>query len=185
MQQAPIVTLILGLITAIITAITLIATKENKVSESRQSWINGQRADVVAAVATVQGFYAAPDTEGRARWLAEFHAARTRIALRERPGGEEWHEVPATLDRIGSMLATRRINHVALSEATTVIESAARAPLKRHWERVKAGERGFRIFKTVFQACLGFLAAVGVFLVFQSSRAAPLSRERPFIPVKR
>lgn len=164
MQQAPIVTLILGLITAIITAITLIATKENKVSESRQSWINGQRADVVAAVATAQGFYAAPDTEGRARWLAEFHAA---------------------LDRIGPMLATRRINHVVLSEATTVIESAARVPLKRHGERVRAGERGFRIFKAVFQACLGFLAAVGVFLVFQSSRAAPPCRKRPVIAVKR
>ncbi len=41
MQQAPIVTLILGLVTAIITAVTLIATKENKISEFRQSWIYG------------------------------------------------------------------------------------------------------------------------------------------------
>ncbi|SUJ14425.1 Uncharacterised protein [Sphingomonas paucimobilis] len=56
MQQAPIVTLILGLVTAIITAVTLIATKENKISEFRQSWIDGQRADLAAAIAAAQGF---------------------------------------------------------------------------------------------------------------------------------
>ena len=67
MQQAPIVTLILGLVTAIITAVTLIATKENKISEFRQSWIDGQRADLAAAIAAAQGFCATLEAEERGR----------------------------------------------------------------------------------------------------------------------
>jgi len=185
MQQAPIVTLILGLVTAIITAVTLIATKENKISEFRQSWIDGQRADLAAAIAAAQGFCATLEAEERGRWLAEFHAARTRIALRERPGGEEWREVLAALDRIGAMLAARRIERAVLREATAVIESAGRVPLKRHWERVKAGERGFQIFKAVFQACLGFLAAVGVFVALNTSRTVPPTPGQQALPMKR
>ncbi len=72
-----------------------------------------------------------------------------------------------------------------LREATAVIESAGRVPLKRHWERVKAGERGFQIFQAVFQACLGFLAAVGVFVAFNTSRTVPPTHGQQALPMKR
>ncbi len=80
----PIGVVIAATIAGLISVVTLIVSKENKISENRQAWIDAQRADVADVIAAATQLEVA-SRDDRAKLLAEFDRAFTRIKLRDNP----------------------------------------------------------------------------------------------------
>lgn len=167
---ATLVTLVLGMITSVVASVTLIVTKENRISEFRQAWIDGQRADLAVAIATANAYFHIRDIERKAVCLNEFFAARTRIALRDKPVGGEWTKTLIALDKLGKILTAGVPNAFDIMQATSIVTDESRMPLKVHWETVKSGEPFYRRFKYVFTWALAALAAGTLCLLVLGTR---------------
>jgi len=143
-------TFVLGVVTSVVASVTLITSKENKISEFRQAWIDGQRADLASAVAAANSYFQIRDAEKKAVCLAEFFASRTRVALRDKPDGAEWTKTLIALDKLGNIMASGVPNALEIRQATAIVTEESRIPLKAHWETVKSGEPFYRRFKRTF-----------------------------------
>jgi len=177
---ATLATFVLGLITSVVASVTLIVTKENRISEFRQSWIDSQRADLAVAVATANAHFHIRDVERRANSLNEFFAARTRIALRDKPKHPEWTKTLVALDKLGKIMAAGVPNSFETLQATNIVTDESRIPLKLHWETVKSGEPFYRWFKFAFVLALGVLAfGTAGLLAFGRSPTASVDKKAP------
>lgn len=79
----------IGVITAagiagLFSLVTLIISKENKVTEFRQAWIDAQRNDLADLVAAATALIASP-LDNRAENLATFDRCHAKILLRDNP----------------------------------------------------------------------------------------------------
>ena len=155
---ATLVTFVLGLITSVVASVTLIVTKENRISEFRQAWIDSQRADLAVAIATANAYFHTRDVERRATSVNEFFAARARIALRDKPERPEWTKTLVALDKLAKIMTAGVPNPFEILQATNIVTDESRIPLKLHWETVKSGEQFYRRFKCAFVVALGVLA---------------------------
>lgn len=175
---ATLVTFVLGVITSVIASVTLITTKENRISEFRQAWIDAQRADLAVAVATANSYFHIRDAEKRAICINEFFAARTRIALRDKPQGAEWTKALLALDKLGKVMISGVPNAFDTMQATAIVTTESRIPLKLHWETVKAGEPFYRRFKRTFVWALVplVLGTASALLLWQPSQGADEKR---------
>ncbi|MES3150931.1 hypothetical protein [Sphingomonas faeni] len=162
---ATLVTLVVGVITSAIASVTLITTKENRISEFRQAWIDNQRADLAIAIATANSYFHIRDVERRAVCLNDFFAARTRIALRDKPQDSEWTKTLVALDKLGKIMMGGVPNTFELLQATAFVTNESRVPLKMHWQTVKSGERFYRCFKVTFVAALS-VSTIGIIGLF-------------------
>jgi len=158
----PLVTLIIGVITSIIASVTLIAGKENKISEFRQAWVDAQRSDLATATAAAYTYHSYNDPDKRAACKAEFMSSATRVSLREKPDGREWIEVLTSLSALQSMIESGNFDSTIFTNAAQVISTKSRVPLKRHWITVKKGEKGYVTFKNAF---IGALAAICIIIL--------------------
>jgi len=175
---ATLVTLVLGVITSVIASVTLIVTKENRISEFRQAWIDGQRADLAVAIATANAYFHIRDVERKAACINEFFAARTRIALRDKPVGGEWTKTLIALDKLGKILTAGVPNAFDILQATSIVTGESRMPLKMHWETVKSGEPFYRRFKCGVVCVLATLAAATLFLLVLGTRLTQKADEK-------
>lgn len=160
-------TFVLGVVTSVVASVTLITSKENKISEFRQAWIDGQRADLAIAVAAANSYFHIRDAEKKAVCIAEFYAARTRVALRDKPHAAEWTKTLIALDKLGKVMASGVPNTLEILQATAIVTEQSRIPLKAHWETVKSGEPFYRRFKRTFvSAMVALVVGTVVVLAF-------------------
>lgn len=150
-------TVTIAVLTAILTGLSLIVTKENKISEFRQDWINSQRADLATAIAAAWAYRDETNPEKRVGHLFDFDAAHARIELRENPDKNEWTNARAALDRLRAEIAPGPATD-PLQGLRAEILGASCWPLKRNWTVVKSGEVFFKAFKWGFVAFLGVIA---------------------------
>lgn len=166
---APIATVVAALITSLIAFINLTLSKEQKTSDFRQAWIDGLRGDLAVffssarALCRVMQEVRSPhssdedvlnfrfSTEQVGKMRFEGAEALYRIKLRLNPNEDEHAELNRLLD-----LATSTQNQINIekgrdySDALTAIENASSYSqdiLKSEWERVKRGEKSFRVTK--------------------------------------
>jgi hypothetical protein len=170
-------TIIAAAIAAFISLVGLIITKESKVSEFRQSWIDALRADIATLIAHSYAGHATwseSTSTDTAKWLdarghvLSLNEAWARIKLRLNPkeksstallkvlkehedlwakageGAPDWNDLIAVTDKI--------------LDATQVV-------LKEEWQRVKHGERVYR----VATVSAGLLVILGLFLLLKPS----------------
>lgn len=162
MTATVIVSFIIGVLGAIFTGFSLIATKENKVSDNRQDWINDQREDIAAALAAAYASQRSSDPADRLERFHAFDEAQGRIELRENPDRPEWSQVRTSLDNIRGLLVGGSATADAITAERTLILDHARPELKKNWEIVKSGETFFVVFKRVF---VGWLLVLGMSLI--------------------
>jgi hypothetical protein len=180
----PTYTLIAAAITASVAAVVAltvaILSKEAKVSEFRQEWINKLRDEIAELVATMEmmryalsarAMFAVEATDKdrllhmQEKYGADFTKARAlahKIALRLRPG-EADQLVHACRAITGSPWDGN--DQMTFNLAQSILD-AAKPVLKAEWERVKRGEEAFVALKAyalrVSQATLAVAVVAGL-----------------------
>ncbi|SEM40837.1 hypothetical protein SAMN05192583_0084 [Sphingomonas gellani] len=135
----------------------LVVVRGTKVSEFRQKWIDDQRGDIAVVISESSKLAGtSPVSVGS---MSAFDLASARIKLREKPPqtgvrwlirkitfrsvGPEWALPIAVIDDIrGIVLGTSSNN---LGDQQNELIRLARIKLKGEWERVRAGEIGYKL----------------------------------------
>jgi hypothetical protein len=168
-------TIVAAIIAAGISLLGLIISKENKVSEFRQAWIDSLRAEIAAVIAhahSVHGACLAKFPDNSVLWqnvredFVELNEAWAKIKLRLN-SKEEWsraviraleeHEGLFPDDGTAPDFSKLKLADGKLLESTQTV-------LKEEWRRVKRGEFFYRA-ATVFA---GLMVVAGVCLLFSS-----------------
>ncbi|MGA3053942.1 MAG: hypothetical protein ABSD63_07025 [Candidatus Korobacteraceae bacterium] len=149
----------------------LLISKEQKVSEFRQTWIDALRADIAALVAhayQIHAFLSGPGpVDYTDFWNAtrddyiELNQASTRIKLRINRNECDSRMILQSMKEMEVLFSgpPSDLHKRSLMELNKIVEALERdAPplLKKEWERVKSGEPIYRLAK--WMALFTFLA---------------------------
>jgi hypothetical protein len=153
-------TIIAAAIAAFISLVGLIITKESKISEFRQAWIDALRADIATIITqshAVSGAWdEAASSSDTAKWLdvqahvVSLNEAWVRIKLRLNPREKSSIALLEALKEHEKLYDAAREpggsvpDFKALFTVTDKISKATQVVLKEEWERVKRGERFYR-----------------------------------------
>jgi len=135
-------TIIASAIAAAITLTGLIVTKESKISEFRQAWIDGLRVDLAAYIAAsyvIQGKHVA-NVEALTSRMSELDA---RIRLRFKHDDPETKELLRSMNELEELLRSAP-DDKTFQQGTERLREAGQRLLKNEWERVKQGEEVYR-----------------------------------------
>ncbi len=142
-------------ITGFIAFVGMLISKENKTSEFRQAWIDGLREDVVILIGAWKGYLDSKNTASKLGCGSEklkfensleLKKSANRIKLRLN-ADEEKRTVP---ERELYLIMEEILNNQAIrteDETMNDLSNKASLVLKEEWEKVKAGEKWFKIIK--------------------------------------
>jgi len=166
-------TVLAAMIAAAITFLAAVFTKESKVSEFRQQWIDALRDDISELISVL--LYLAHEYEQLSKSANKSHAPlvlerikpemmtiqriHARIELRLNP---EEHD--KLLDTLGNFVKLRELSAKSESDQTAAIRKVineAQKVLKAEWRVVKGGETTYRWVKR-----LSFFALVAAIVLF-------------------
>jgi hypothetical protein len=162
MPAAALISLIVGVLATIMAGFTLISTKENKVSDHRQAWIDAMRDDIAEALATAFAAERETDKKEKVKFLKSFDECHARIEMREHTSLKKWPKVRAALASVRGYINGEAGPYMSLKAYKEVILEQSRSQLKDNWEIVKKGEPFFQVFKWTF---VGWLAVLGLTLL--------------------
>jgi hypothetical protein len=174
---------IAALITGLVALLGLIISKESKVSEFRQQWIDSLREDVSTLLSHVEGIRGAsvvkmylhetlaslwaeckPDMMGLKK-----KSATIRLRLNPHEAREEERkangQILDALQQYKDLFDSRDPNFMQLDGINEQLITATQIVLKENWNRVRRGERVYRITRWI--AGLVLVAAV-IYLLFHT-----------------
>lgn len=189
------VSIVVVIITAIVSFIGLIISKENKTSEFRQAWIDELRKDISDYIAlTLQhAFYYSSvrsSNQGQARELINKHFSEeshnvesiyTRIFLRLNHTGEHKEILEVLQNSFKTYVETINKDNLSstLSNYNAELRSKTVELLKTEWEKVKEGEPIFSETKEYIPILLGIIFSIlilvigfALFKVYQYGKAS-------------
>jgi hypothetical protein len=162
-------TIIGAVIAAVISLLGLIISKENKVSEFRQAWIDALRAEIAAVITHSYAIHAAHEdaepSDETATWedirpdFVNLNEAWAKIKLRLNPKEKPSIALLEVLDEHKSLFSTARATGDTAPDLDKLISLSARlldctqVVLKQEWRRVRRGELVYR-GATIFAALL-------------------------------
>jgi chromosome segregation ATPase len=169
--------MLVALVAGAFSLLGLVVSKENKVSEFRQEWIDALREDIAEFVAQSQEIHVelVEYISERVKDYSE-HLQRTRdsrIALNKAATRTKLRLNQAEIDNEPLMKAMKRLQDLLedpdrnvesfrgkFGPVSVEVEKNAAMVLAREWKRVKEGERGYRRAKVLaYTALLTSLAA--------------------------
>jgi hypothetical protein len=164
--------IVAAIIAGTIALLGLIISKEQKVSEFRQQWIDALREDIAAVIryghcmcrhtlAAQTGLPLAADSVRED--FAGITEAAARIRLRLNPREKESSTLLAALEK-HLIMVRRESNAEIVSSVTDNLITAANLVLKQEWGRVRAGER---VYRTARWAALLVIVALVVALLYR------------------
>lgn len=154
----PTATVVAAAIGAFVALMVVIITKEQKVSEFRQAWIDGLRAEIAEAIAAASALSIAlqePDKYEGEQTLgpwSRFSVATHRVQLRLNLKEDLHHDLQDCVRRAHNLVRDAQMDPASydppkwLALNDEVVEVSQKL-LKDEWERVKTGEPIFRIAK--------------------------------------
>ena len=143
------VPIIAAFIAAVGAILGLVITKENKVSEFRQEWINDLRSDVATLLASLLmarhlfGLHG-PNAHAQREWqehLVKADTALAMIRLRLNAGEEESQALLAVLADVVIFSEGDEFPIAETRALETRLLVATRTILKTEWDRVRLGEK--------------------------------------------
>lgn len=173
-----------AIITAAISLIGLIVSKEQKVSDFRQAWIDGLRSEITSYLTSLNAVVDAAslpykDQAEKVKALAPLYAALNNanfsITLRLNPHEEGSKALLACMVEFEEMASheddlTRQ--NLKRIEVDFLLKS--KRILKEEWRRVKRGEPTFRLTKTMLFVVL--IAGIGL-IAYQYNTFLPVPSE--------
>lgn len=177
-------TIIAAAIAAFISLVGLIISKESKVSEFRQEWINALRAEVSLVIththAIHQAFDAVADTPDKPlAWgdirtdYVNFDEAAAKIRLRLNPTEKPSIALLEVLEEYENLLykSVGDPDFNKLMSVSTKLLGAAQVVLKQEWRRVKLGEPVYRMTEVL----AGLVLIAVLVMVFKPSTVLRLT----------
>jgi len=178
-----------ALLTAVISLLGLVISKEQKVSDLRQAWIDALRTDLSKLIARANGLHGglmAATISPDERWklmredfvgINEAAAAiRLRLNASEPPS-------KAVLDKIDEIDEAFRVGGVPKVEHLNTLENELVAlsalVLKAEWERVRDGEPIFRAAKAAAAILSVALVLAAATMVVQTMSVRPPANQVP------
>jgi hypothetical protein len=171
-------TIVAAAIAAFISVVGLIISKENKVSEFRQEWINALRAEVSLVITHTQAIHQAFDAvadipDKPLTWeeirtdYVNFDEAAAKIRLRLNPAEKPSIALLQVLGEYENLLykSVGEPDFNKLMSVSTKLLGAAQVVLQQEWRRVKLGEPVYR--RTQVVAALVLTAVLA--MVFKPS----------------
>jgi len=160
-------TLVASLLAGGFVIVGLVISKESKVSEFRQQWIDGLRADVSSLIAAASAIQVRPMETSHFRDLTmQLKEFECRIALRFKKGDPEGE---ALLFLVGNVVlqAIRFEGTPGVENRLDNLKEAARELLKNEWERVKKGEPNYIKTLRITRSIVWTLLVVsGIWILF-------------------
>jgi hypothetical protein len=150
-------TILAALFTSSLALLGLTVGKDSKVSEFRQQWIDGLRADVSEFLASVQHVFGfrvvekykenAPKVSADEQYKAmqRTNELSSRIRLRLDPEKPLSKKLTAEMKRLRDIAHDSDLLETNLLLQAHVVEECTSALLDEAWERVKKGERKYRV----------------------------------------
>ncbi len=159
LASQPLATLTAAFIGAFVALMTIIITKEQKVSEFRQAWINAFRDDLADAISsastlTVIVQRSMPDnTPDMYREWARFTAALARIELRLNLSEETHRKLEEYIRKAEELMREMELSPESYHPSEWIelqieVVAVSQKLLKIEWNRVKSGERYYRFAKS-------------------------------------
>lgn len=171
MEQLPQSAIIAAIIAGVISLFSLIISKENKISEFRQEWVNSLRNELATLIACVDAvnFHLSlekstqEDLSSAKKTLREMHEAKAKILLRINPKENLSIDTIAAIDNLlANIHKTKQSELPQLKSDTDALIAASQKLLKFEWDRVKRGER---IFFVITCASIIFVAVTTVMFI--------------------
>jgi hypothetical protein len=173
------VPLAVAFVAALASVLGLIISKESKVSEFRQAWIDGLRNDIAELIGHAAALQAVKlmDVEDNDRLslsLAHFlgvNELASKIRLRLNPQKESHLPVLKALEKHESCFSkpVESFDYAGIEKAEERLVSQGQILLKAVWEEVKAGELTYRISFACFVILSITLSVALVALMFAHS----------------
>ena len=142
---------IAAIITGLISLLGLIISKEQKISEFRQEWINALRSEISSLISHANAIHGGLVTKQlwdnmKSDYLG-INEATANIRLRLNVTEVESKKVLDKLEELEKQFTPpgRTPNHEELNKLQNEITDEARILLKNEWIRVKKGENIYRI----------------------------------------
>lgn len=182
---AAVATIVAALIAGAISFVNLTLTKEQKVSDFRQAWIDGLRNDLAMFFAAIRSFARASQETSLAQKSTDSRLAITqekvselryqvaearcriqlRLNLKEKEHQELLRLMQCALDKQQEVIRGQGTTEDTL-RAVEVAASFAPEVLKLEWERVKQGELAFRIARNWIAPAVVILSIVFVVMLW-------------------
>jgi hypothetical protein len=151
--------IVAAIIAGIIALLGLIISKEQKVSEFRQQWIDALREDVAAVIRYGHSMLRSSrewkenSPEGESHYREDFAGvtgAAARIRLRLNPKEKESIALlNAIVKHKRAIESVKGLDFDAVSAAANDVVDAAQGVLKQEWRRVRSGELVYRMARWV------------------------------------
>jgi hypothetical protein len=149
-----------AIIAGVIALLSLIISKEQKVSEFRQQWVDALREDIAAVIAhshTIQGIARSrPESDQESYWKTvhpDFSAlivASARVRLRLNRSEAKHNALLRAVNELQSVSKTGEIPEPeVLNNFTNKLVVAAQIVLKTEWNRVRRGELVYQVTSAV------------------------------------
>jgi len=165
-----------ALIAGLVSLLGLIISKEQKVSEFRQAWIDALRVEISALIAhanAIHGAGAADFQSASEVWkvvrpdFVGINEASAQIRLRLNPKEKEAIAILNKIEELEQLLAPgQQMDYSRINEVEKDLVAVAQVLLKQEWHRVQDGERIYRIARfaalSVSTACVLALLALAI-----------------------
>lgn len=158
-------------IAGVVSLLGLIVSKEQKISDFRQAWIDALRLELATVITHAISLHGLSTTEpkdasdiwDKARGdFIEINKAITAIRLRLNPDESECGAILSQLSKLEEALVVFPISQEEINKIEATIIQHSRTLLKSEWGRVKKGERVYKIARLL----AAFIVLIGSALVF-------------------
>lgn len=176
---APLATVIAALLAATIGFLGIVLTKETKVSEFRQSWIDSLRDEISEMVANLlltlkyieRYGEQAIEKEAYQASILKANMALYSVRLRLNPKEPASQDMLATLDEIEEFSVETEFPPSRVHDLERQLIQQSKVVLKNEWDRVQKGETTYQITKWSF---VTLAVALGIFGIALFTQASPL-----------
>jgi hypothetical protein len=157
-----------ALIAGLVSLLGLIISKEQKISEFRQAWIDGLRENIALVITHLEAIrgamYAAqpgkPPWQDRKEHFVAINQAITCVRLRLNPDEDSSQKLLESLTELETIAQAGDIaTSTLVGPAVDKLTNRCNVVMKEEWKRVQDGEKTYRV------ARYGSIAAVAIALV--------------------
>lgn len=147
-------------LTSLISLIGLIISKESKISDFRQNWIDELRKDLALVItnAHLLDGYKQLNLDGTEnkdifndvkQYFHEINSASSRISLRLNSSENESNNLLNSIANLEAYLSKKLIDvdETAVNKLEKEIIMNSKIVLKKEWNRVKSGEKSYKLAK--------------------------------------
>jgi len=177
-----------AIIGALITLVGLIVSKESKVSEFRQAWIDSLRAELssyltnLGAVADARAISFKDPSEQFEKlqpYYSKLNESYYMIAFRLNPTEKRSQDLRSCMVHLSTAIRGADFNYAVADKLKVEFINTSNTLLKEEWKVVKRGERVFRATKWIMTVFLIILIVLAGALILRSEPT--LSKAASFI----